>query len=369
MMKILHISNYYPPHVGGVEKLAFDIVNILNNEHDQKVICFNGNRKTETDFSNGVEVTRIGYFLKISSQAIAFNYYKELKKIINNFDPDIIHFHFPNPFVSLLLLKIKFRAKLIVHWNIEVTKQKFLKIFIKHNTIELLKRADYIYTSSQEMVDGSQFLSKFSDKCKIIPYYFDSELCNIDSLDKAKIRNEYIGKKICLFIGRLVKQKRVDLLINSFSLIHSKSVLLIAGDGKLRKKLEKNAPPNVIFLGNVDKKQYRALINACDLFLLSSCEKNESFSLALVDALSVGKPAITYTISGSSVNYVNLNDVTGYQADTYDFKMFSELTEKLLTDKELYEKFSNAAQIRTHKLFSKEVFENKIVNLFLLGED
>ena len=40
--RILHISKYYYPFVGGVEQTAKDCVNSLCNENvEQKVICFN----------------------------------------------------------------------------------------------------------------------------------------------------------------------------------------------------------------------------------------------------------------------------------------------------------------------------------------
>ena len=39
MQKILHIPNYFPPHIGGIEMTANDIVNSLKGKYEQKVIC------------------------------------------------------------------------------------------------------------------------------------------------------------------------------------------------------------------------------------------------------------------------------------------------------------------------------------------
>lgn len=42
MTRILHISKYYYPYIGGTEQVARDVVNALNGENiEQKVICFN----------------------------------------------------------------------------------------------------------------------------------------------------------------------------------------------------------------------------------------------------------------------------------------------------------------------------------------
>ena len=43
MKKILQISNYYYPNIGGIEQVARDISDVLhdNSEYEVKVICFN----------------------------------------------------------------------------------------------------------------------------------------------------------------------------------------------------------------------------------------------------------------------------------------------------------------------------------------
>ena len=40
MKKVLHISKYYSPFVGGVEQIARDCVLALQGKVDQKIICF-----------------------------------------------------------------------------------------------------------------------------------------------------------------------------------------------------------------------------------------------------------------------------------------------------------------------------------------
>ena len=54
-MRILHISNYYFPHIGGIEQTARDCVNALK-EHENKVICFNHEKGSDKDIVDAVAV-------------------------------------------------------------------------------------------------------------------------------------------------------------------------------------------------------------------------------------------------------------------------------------------------------------------------
>lgn len=117
MKKILQISNYFYPNIGGIEQVARDIANTLSKQNDiqQKIICFNENatsddficKRNETvhETIDGVEVIRCGCFTKVSSQSLSTTYGKELDKLMNDFQPDVVIFHYPNPFVAMHSLK------------------------------------------------------------------------------------------------------------------------------------------------------------------------------------------------------------------------------------------------------------------------
>jgi len=102
--RILHISKYYYPFIGGTEQTALDCVKGLGDIYEQKVICFNHESGDSDDEIGGIEIIRCGCFAKISSQSLSFSYPKRLKKVFENYRPDIVIFHYPNPFVAAWLL-------------------------------------------------------------------------------------------------------------------------------------------------------------------------------------------------------------------------------------------------------------------------
>lgn len=76
-----------------------------------------------------------------------------------------------------------------------------------------------------------------------------------------------------------------------------------------------------------------------------------------------GKPAVTFTIPGSGVNYVNLNGVTGIECSNRDSKAYAEAIMLLSSDKKLREKYGQNARQRVLDNFTEKQFEENILEL------
>ena len=105
-MKVLQISNYFPPHIGGIEQVASDVCSALEGTCEQKVFCFNHEKGDAEDTVDGVQVVRAGCFAKVASQSLSFSYGRLLKKTFLRFAPDVVVFHYPNPFGAHYLRKL-----------------------------------------------------------------------------------------------------------------------------------------------------------------------------------------------------------------------------------------------------------------------
>ena len=73
-----------------------------------------------------------------------------------------------------------------------------------------------------------------------------------------------------------------------------------------------------------------------------------------------GKPAVTFTIKGSGVNYVNVSDVTGLECPNSDSRAYAKALEKLADDPELREKLGNAGRERVLAKFTYDIFCNNL---------
>lgn len=370
MKKVLHVSNYYPPNRGGIEQVCSDIVYSLKGKYEQVVICFNHEKSDKDEIIDGTRIIRVGYSVKISSQAIAFSYNKQLKKLINEYKPDIIHFHYPNPFVSHYLLKIikKMNVRLILHWHLDITKQKFLKIFFEGQTNKLLQKADVVLATSPNYVLGSPYLTKYKDKVKVIPLPINEEKMSLTDEDIKignELREKYGNKIVGLYFGRHVEHKGLRKLILASKKLDDQFKFLIGSGGPLTDEMKKLAKddPKVEFIGKVSDSEYRQYLYASDIFVFPSLTKAEAFGIALAEGLSYGKPAITYTIEGSGVNYVSLKDVTGLEVENGSVDALAMALNKLKNE-ELRKQLGENARKRVEENFKFESFKQRIIEVY-----
>lgn len=380
MKKILQIVCSYFPRIGGIEQVAQDISNALQNEpYEIKVICLNENaeaegmicKRKETVHTtvDGVEIIRCGCIAKIASQLISLSYMSELKKVMNSYEPDIVIFHYPNPLLAQFLLSYKKRLfKLVVYWHLDIIKQKILGKLFHFQNIQLLERADVIVPTSPNYIEGSKYLSRYKTKCRVIPNTINPKhsVVNEKSLVKLnEIKEENAGKTICFALGRHVPYKGISYLIEAAKQLDDSFKIYIGGSGPLTEKLKKEAADcrNVEFLGRISDDDLIAYYNACDVFCFPSITKNEAFGIALAEGMYFGKPAVTFTIQGSGVNYVSLDGITGIECPNCNVNAYANALKKLANDRTLREEYGRNARKRIEDNFMFDSFKEKLIIL------
>lgn len=381
MKKVLQISKYYYPFIGGVEQVVRDMAHALKKQKvEQKIICFNEDagvgetachkKETVHDVVDGIEVIRCGYFLKVSSQSLSASYPKELRKVFDEFKPDIVILHYPNPFVSHFLLRYKKRNfKLLLYWHLDITKQKILGKVFHWQNLALIKRADKIIGATPKHVEESAYSKYFENKKMILPYMIDESSLMIteEEMEKGReIRAAHQGERLGFFIGRHVPYKGLRYLIEASRKMKDQKIhFFIAGQGELTEELKALAQGDekIEFIGRICNSDRRAYLYACDIVCFPSITRNEAFGLALAEGMYYGKPAVTFTIPGSGVNYVNLNGVTGIECPNGDSQAYADALSKLCNDDSLRERYGANARRRVLDHFTTVQFHENVKRL------
>lgn len=174
--------------------------------------------------------------------------------------------------------------------------------------------------------------------------------------------------KRILFLGRLVRTKGVEFLIESVNLLLEKRadiILDIVGDGRdmaLFKSLVKPAHSDkIIFHGWKKRAEVDQLLNDCYLMVFPSIYP-EAFGISGIEAMIRAKPVIGFNVGGVST-WLDHNK-TGFLVEPKNLEQLSEKINILLDDQALYKSFSRTARLTAIKKFSAAVHINKIKEIY-----
>jgi len=385
-MKILNITKYFYPKYGGIESRNFDVSRYLSQNEYEIYVSTSKHAKNLNDFEiyKGIKIRRHKILLK------AFNdvFYPGIIRDIIGVDYDIVHVDLPDPIQSIFaffasVLKGK---PLIITYHADIEKEELEKfpasLILKFYNIILkfiLQRARRIFVTSKDYAKSSKNLRnfKFEDESKggklvLSPNFVCVKNLNYDKQEVEKIRKNLNlkNKNVLLFVGRLVKYKGVEYLINAFKEIEKEKnknngvVLLIIGDGPLKRDLENLAcnDENIKFLGKVENlSPYYAL---CDIFVLPSITRQEAFGIVLVEAMSFAKPCITTNIE-SGMKYVVGYGKAGILVKEKSVEDLKNAIESLIVDENLRKEIGKKARKRVLEKFSDKIvlekFEKEIL--------
>ena len=301
-MKILHVTHNFHPIKGGVEKNIEDICKrMIELGHTSDVCCSKIPNAPNEETYKGIRIYRV--------PTLNLKFYRispKMAKISKKYD--IVHVHGMGFLSDFFGLTKRIHGKPLVlstHGGIFHTKRlSLLKKVYFHLWSRLpLRSFDKIVAVS---LSDKQMFSKIRDSITFIP----------DSVDYSRfssiIRKPEEG--VFLFIGRITKNKRIDNLIRTFSLIQKEkpeSTLVIVGsdwDNNVNefKQLSKNLGcKNVIFTGKIDDAALNEYKARAKFFV--SASDYEGFGISVLEAMSAGIPVIVNDIPAFR-SFVKEND-------------------------------------------------------------
>lgn len=372
-MKVVQTNKAYYPKVGGIETTITNLSEGLVNDckvNVEVLTCSNKRSyKSMKKNINGVEINYLPTFGFFASLPISPVYYNALSKMYG----DILHIHEPFPWADLsYLFSSKIRknfSHLVVSWHSDIVRQKWALSFYRPYINKFLKMADKILVSNSNLIDNSEYLPNYKSKCEIVPlgakldWVLDST-SRVDLVDK--IKNDY-NSPLVLFVGRLVYYKGIQYLIDAISQISDVS-LVIVGIGPLEKELKNkiralNLEKRIHILPELDKETLYSFYEACDLFVLPSVEKSETYGIVQIEAMACGKPVICTDLK-TGTTFINLNGTTGLVVPPRDSKSLAEAIRNLTYDISLRCKMGENAKLRALNEFTAQTMVQKTFNIY-----
>ncbi len=141
-------------------------------------------------------------------------------------------------------------------------------------------------------------------------------------------------------VSRLVPRKGFDLLLDAMALLELDARLVIAGDGRDRRRLEARAErlglrSRVRFLGRVSDEDLPAVYRSGDVFVMMCRERwggleAEGFGIVFLEAAACGVPSVAGRSGGSHEAVVE--GETGFVIDPDDVTLLAQTLERVLLD-------------------------------------
>jgi glycogen(starch) synthase len=136
-----------------------------------------------------------------------------------------------------------------------------------------------------------------------------------------------------VFLGRLHRQKNVDLLLAAAARLRHPAHLVLAGDGPERRRLEDlgrrlGLSGRVTFLGFVDHDRVPALLRGADVLVMPS--RYEELGTAVVEAMHSGVPVVATRTGG--IPDVIQDGVSGLLVEPGDVDGLAGAVDRMLAD-------------------------------------
>ncbi|WP_198508479.1 N-acetyl-alpha-D-glucosaminyl L-malate synthase BshA [Bacillus xiapuensis] len=355
------------PTVGGSGVVATELGKLLAEKgHDIHFITsglpFRLNRMYHNIYFHQVDVNQYSVFQYPPYDIALAN---KMAEVINREHLDILHVHYAMPHAVCAIL-----GKQIAQSDIKiVTTLHGTDITVLGYDPSLtasirfaIEQSDAVTAVSNSLVQQTMEVIQPDKEIYTINNFIDERIYHRTE-SAERLREEYgilPDEKVVMHVSNFRSVKRVPDVVRVFDRIRREqpAKLLLVGDGpemtvvcKLVSELQLEG--SVLFLGKQDNLE--ELYSISDLLLLLS--EKESFGLVLLEAMACGVPCIGTTTGG--IPEVIEDGVNGYTADVGDVEEISRLALQLLSDEELYRRFSEKAletvqiRFRSEKILSQ----------------
>lgn len=367
-MKIMVVTPYFYPHVGGVENYIYNICKGLRKKYKWEIIVITPSlekRERKVEIIDGIKIYRLPFWFKISNTPVNPMWLFGIHRILIEEQPDIINAHSPVPFISDIAFLIAGKIPLVItyHSGSMIKQSSILNPLIALYELLFLPM---IFRKSQKIICSSpvvmrQNLKKYKDKANYVTPGVDTkvfkpsrERSTNDVLYVGRIEKNSDWKGIIYLLEAILIAKRIKPDIS----------LRLVGSGDrvdyfkmYAQKLGINK--NVKFVGLKINNELILEYQSSKVIVLPSITESESFGMVLIEAMACKKPVIGSNVGG--IPYVIDNEQNGLLVPPKDPKALAEAVNKILNNSELAKKMGENGykKVKENFLWDKQIEKTK----------
>jgi len=323
--KVILLSWEFPPRiVGGIASHVYELSrNLSMLGVDVTVITFSSPETKKYENIDGVEVFRVPPYdfpaPDFASKILMTNLNIKQKAIevlkANKDKPKIIHAHDWLVAIAAISLKNLFKIPLVT--TLHSTEYGRANGLPSNYNKMIHQIESWLVSESLKVVCCSRYMSQSICKEFGIEDSRVTVICNGINPQKFRkkgnnhnpgdVRSLFADsdEKLVLFVGRLVSEKGLNVLLEAFPRVLQKvnAKLIVVGDGYLKEEILKRAwsygfPDKIYVTGFLDEKILNQLYVAADVCVVPSLY--EPFGLVALEAMAAKTPVIASDVGGLS---------------------------------------------------------------------
>jgi len=382
-LKILFLTWEFPPCiVGGLSRHVHGITKSLAKKgHEIHVITTGEDTLPVTEKVDNVMIHRVNplnvnekdFLLWIGGLNIALAEKAVALSAEESFD--CIHSH--DWLVGAAAISLKKNLNLPLVTTIHATEYgrnngiyTEMQRFIHEKERQLVEQSDRVVVCSEFMQEEVLKLFKPTvHKLATIPNGIDGEKDAEQAINHFLVDDEIDSNRKMIFsIGRMVKEKGFDTLIEAASVLKELGAniyFIIAGKGPMlevyrRKVAEMRLTDTVYFIGFIDDDKRNALLELCEMAVFPSLY--EPFGIVALEAMQAGKPTIVSNTGGLKGIVKHLE--TGLLVEPANSKNMAEQIMYLIENPEMAIKMGKSGKKAVESQYNWKLAAEKTIYLY-----
>lgn len=320
-MDLLFALTYYRPHISGLTIYVQRIAEALAQQgHTITIITSRYNAALSQDeYINGVRIVRIPITRRISKGVVMPGYTAIAKRLIQK--SDVCFLNLPTTPVEAIYLPIlagKAGKPIIGIYHCDLhlppgAVNRIVNIVVNITGRYAAGKVDRIVISTRDYAESSMVLSQLKNKYDLIPPPICLPQPKIEEVEAFKHKYAPNGETLIGFAARLASEKGLEYLVQAIPYIKKKIPnlkVLFAGPYKNvvgEEKYRDRVMPSIkrlndcwLFL-DVLGDEMETFFAACDITVLPSVNRTESFGLVQVESMLSGTPVVASDLPGVRV--------------------------------------------------------------------
>ncbi|TPK35953.1 glycosyltransferase [Mesorhizobium sp. B2-5-4] len=360
-MRVLHFfKTYIPDSFAGVERVIWSIAEgVARHDIQSDVLSLSRSPETAAMVAGSHFAYKAKLDFYVASTGLSISALSRFKELAGK--ADIIHYHFPWPFMDLVHLVSRIGKPSVVTYHSDIVKQRLLMPFYAPLMRAFLERVDVIVATSPNYVASSPVLQRYAAKTTVIPIGLDDPA--ILAPDPALVEQwrARVGSGFFLFCGALRYYKGLQFLIEAAR--QNRLPVVVAGNGDMAWALRDASLPNIVHVPDFSDADKAALLHLSLAFVFPSHVRSEAFGLALVEAAMGGRPMISCEL-GTGTSFVNRNGETGIVVPPADVPALDRAMRALWTDREAARRMGDAARVHYQEHLRADAMVDSYATLY-----